>query len=193
MKSLSNIGDFPAGSSLLADDILEFHAARILLLIRYCGKRSHRERLYSIQGLTKLAKLDFFVRYPEFFFEVKRRLGASSKDDYDVVESKMVRYHYGPWDQRYYHVLAYLEGRKLLEVNNVGKAFQFKLTNIGAEIAEKICNDVSFEKLCNHMKQVKKLLGGRSGSYLKDLIYQTFDEEIAQKELGEVISQCLKQ
>ena len=193
MKAIANMGDLPAGSSLLADDILEFHAARILLLIRCCGKRSRSDRRYSIQGLTKLAKLDFFVRYPEFFNEVARCFDVSSEKSYETVESRMVRYHYGPWDQRYYHVLAYLEGRKLLEVHQVGKAFQFILTNRGTEVTKSICDSASFEKLCNHMKQVKKVLGEKSGSYLKNLIYKTFEEEVARQELGEIIDRCPKQ
>ena len=38
------------------------------------------------------------------------------------------------------------------------------------------------------MKAVKKALGMRSGSSLKNLIYTLFEEEVAERELGEVIS-----
>ncbi len=63
MKSLKNINDLPAGVPLAADDLLEFHAARLLLLFKVCGVAGR------IDGLTKMAKLDFFVRYPQFFNE----------------------------------------------------------------------------------------------------------------------------
>ena len=61
MKSLSRLGTRPASLPLAADDILEFHAARLLLLIHVCGTAGR------IDGLTKMAKLDFFTRYPDFF------------------------------------------------------------------------------------------------------------------------------
>ncbi len=61
MKSLNRIGQCPVSLPLSADDILEFHAARLLLLLSVCGVSGR------IDGLTKMAKLDFFARYPAFF------------------------------------------------------------------------------------------------------------------------------
>ena len=61
-----------------------------------------------------MAKLDFFVRYPEFFDEVCAYLGHPISGVAITRESGMVRFHYGPWDNRYYQVLAYLEGVGLL-------------------------------------------------------------------------------
>ncbi len=28
----------------------------------------------------------------------------------------MIRHHYGPWDKRYYHILAYLESKQLIQI-----------------------------------------------------------------------------
>ena len=61
MKSAKQIAKVPAGVQLRADDIVEFHAARLLLLFDLCGTSGR------IDSLTKMAKLDFFVRYPDFF------------------------------------------------------------------------------------------------------------------------------
>src|SRR6188768_3489489 len=99
MKALRRLGQTPAGARLLADEVLEFHAARLILLLRLCGTANR------IDGLTKLAKLDFFVRYPKFF---ERAVGGRAA--MASTESSMVRFHYGPWDRRYYHVLSFLEG-----------------------------------------------------------------------------------
>jgi hypothetical protein len=59
------MGNAPVSLPLSADNIVEFHAARILLLISLCGTSNR------IDGLTKMAKLDFFVRYPNFFAVAK--------------------------------------------------------------------------------------------------------------------------
>src|ERR1035441_3744832 len=66
MRSLNHLGSSPMSLPLSADDIVEFHAARLLLLVDICGTGGR------IDGLTKMAKMDFFARYPQFF-EVARK------------------------------------------------------------------------------------------------------------------------
>jgi hypothetical protein len=182
MKSLRNVSDIPGGVPLLADDVLEFHASRLLLLLGLCGKRGR------IEGLTKLAKLDFFVRYPVFFEEACEFLGKDFTHVTDTVDSSMVRYHYGPWDRRYYQVLAYLECRRLIAVERIGSSFEFGLTPDGAEIVDRLKDREAFQPLIVQMKQVKQVFGNRNGSSLKNLIYQVFDQEVAQREHGQVIT-----
>jgi hypothetical protein len=118
MKSINKIGCSPASLPLPADEILEFHAARLLLLLSICGTSG------SINSLTKMAKLDFFARYPEFFLAARASILPSSQDtgnrvseSNEAIESAMIRHHYGPWDKRYYHVLAYLEAKSLITVS----------------------------------------------------------------------------
>lgn len=181
MKSLASLSSEPAAVTLVADDVLEFHAARLLLLFRICGVKD------TIDGLTKMAKLDFFVRYPQFFARVSAFLQKQPNRLVRPVESSMVRHHYGPWDKRYYHVLAYLEGKGLITVTKSGSTFQFQLTAIGKEAADALKEKSSFANLVQQMKAVKKELGSKSGSVLKKIIYQVFQEEVADKRLGEVI------
>jgi hypothetical protein len=180
VKSLLNISGVPAATPIIADEILEFHAARLLLLFRLCGTKN------AIDGLTKMAKLDFFVRYPQFF---EKAVGPMSPDPPKVspVESSMVRHHYGPWDKRYYHVLAYLEGKQLLQVSKTGSTFLFELTPLGVHTAELLRRSADFQNLATQMKAVKKSLGSKSGSGLKKLIYDVFKKEVSDKEIGEVI------
>jgi hypothetical protein len=100
MKSLNRLGARSVSLPLSADDIVEFHAARLLLLLSVCGVAGR------IDGLTKMAKLDFFARYPDFF-EVARAASTPTGSDTGIrtdeadlaVESAMVRHHYGPWDK----------------------------------------------------------------------------------------------
>ena len=99
----------------------------------------------------------------------------------------MIRYHYGPWDPRYYHVLAYLEGRELVTVHRERKSFIFTLTATGTGIAHELASSDAFRELSNHIRAVKKVLGKKSGDWLKKLIYSLFDEEVARLPLGEAI------
>lgn len=183
MKSFNQL-DRDASLPLLADDILEFHAARILLLIKHCG-RSNR-----IVGLTKMAKLDFFVRYPRFFAQMCAHLGklpSLPTQQPAQPESPMVRYRYGPWDRRYYHILAYLEAKQLIDITKQGKGFRISLTKAGIRLAKNLSGNDAFRDLVNDMAAVSEVLGGMQGTRLKNLIYEVFDQEVAQLDMQEVI------
>jgi hypothetical protein len=141
-----------------------------------------------------MAKLDFFARYPDFF-EVARAAMVPSEaaakpnqeESNEAVESAMVRHHYGPWDKRYYHVLAHLEAKELITVTKYGRAYRIALTDLGRERARALASRPSFAPVVERMREVKKIFGAKSGAFLKDLIYRLFDAEVGKRLLGEVI------
>jgi hypothetical protein len=184
MKARKNLAHEPAATPLAADDILEFHAGRLLLLLSTCGGTTG-----SINGLTKMAKLDFFVRYPDFFAaalaEGRRRKAVRT----EAIEAAMIRHHYGPWDKRYYHVLAYLEARRLITIVMTGKTRRLSLTTLGKVTARKLLSKESFQELVAHMRSVNEALGKKNGNELKNLIYELFGEEVAEQPLGSVIGE----
>ncbi|MEX0806588.1 MAG: hypothetical protein WD688_25215 [Candidatus Binatia bacterium] len=181
MKRLRELADAPVSRPVVAEDVMELHAARLLLLFRHCGTKGAR-----IDSLTKMAKLDFFVRYPAFFAVAAAAEGKAGNPE-ATDESRMVRYRYGPWDERYYQLLSYLEAHGLLVVSRKGASFQLELTDEGVRVAEEFTENSSFERLIGHMKQVKKVLGGKSGTRLKNLVYELFHREVGERSLGEVI------
>jgi hypothetical protein len=187
MKSLANLGNRPAGEPLLADDVLELHAARLLLLIAICGKKKKATGLRQLDGLTKLAKLDFLIRYPEFFRELAKHLGHVASTPVRTIESSMVRYHYGPWDDRYYHILSYLEGKGLLKVTKSQSTYEFGLSELGTLAAAKLADSEEFRDLVQHMETVQGLVGKMAGNALKELIYEVFGREVVDLKLGEPI------
>ena len=182
MRSLRNMAGQPLSVPLAADDITELHAVRLVLLLRKCGTRNR------VDGLTKLAKLDFLVRYPAFYSRLaahlQKQVVASSTAS---VESTMIRHHYGPWDKRYYKVLPFLESRKLLSIYKRGATYVFELTEDGKKVADAVAKRREFAEQTEQMKRVKELVGKKTGTFLKKLFYEVFDAEIAQKRLGEII------
>jgi hypothetical protein len=181
MKSVAKAAETPRTFPLAPDIFTELHASRLLLLLLLCGIAGR------IEGLTKLAKLDFFVRYPDFFARIAQYLGKTVELTTSSVESAMIRHHYGPWDKRYYQVLPFLQGRDLITIEKQGKAYVFALTPVGKQIATAFAKEADFSDQVSQMKQVKKVLGKKSGSSIKNLIYEVFDREIAKQALGQVI------
>lgn len=182
MRRFANLTTFPAGLPLSAEGIVEFHAARLLLVLRICGKKG------TIDGLTKLAKLDFFVRYPRFFARVDHKNRYQAQSTVEAVGSPMVRFHYGPWDHRYYHILGFMEGSGLVSVSKASpRTYRFSLTELGNVKAESLHESEPFAGIASQIESVSSAFSSFSGKRLRDLIYREFRHEIVELERGRVI------
>jgi hypothetical protein len=146
----------------------------------------------SIQGLTKLAKLDFLLRYPS---NLERALSArgSKPEDADVqdyertnVEARMVRYKYGPWDFRYRRFINLLVAKGLVHVFVQGRTIHLGITAAGRETAERLAQDSSFHSI-QHRSVLLKRHVDLSATNLMHFIYRTFPE-ISNLAFGETIN-----
>ncbi len=180
MRSFKRAALQPMEAPLHADDIVEFHAARLLLLIA-AVRRGH------VDSLTKLAKLDFFVRYPKFFDDACRFLGKVQRSPSSRAESSMIRFRYGPWDPRYYHVLPFLEARGLIAVDEDGQRIELRITRPGERIASALREHPDFAGLVAQVDAVAGTFGGKSGNSLKNLVYEAFEAEVVERPLGQAI------
>lgn len=166
------------------DDYIEFHAARILLLLFRCGG--------EIEGRTKLAKLDFFLRYPAALKKAIEsgllghvELDESLPVDSNSIESKMIRYRYGPWDPKYPLVIAFLQSLNLIQIQSK-ETEAYKLTQRGEQAVHELLAEKSFHSLDTRCQVINKTLGLWKGTQLKNFIYQHFDV-IAQMPMGQTI------
>jgi hypothetical protein len=160
------------------DDSLDFHAARLLVLMLRCGEGNR----HQIEGRTKLAKLDFFLRYPSFLERALHAvLGEEQSDRWRAVglevEAPMIRYRYGPWDPRYRQFLAFLEARQLVRIT-VGQPERVSLTATGRRLAERIAEMESFRPIVQRCDAMTGNLASLTGTQLKDLIYELFPVEV---------------
>lgn len=179
------------------DENLAYHAARLLLLVALTGKPQSRTggRRPGIKGRTLLAKLDFFVRYPTYLREAAQvrgsavtlaELGLEDGAELETVESRMVRYLYGPWDHLYYVTLAYLIGKGLLVVEIDRGTEVFRLTELGSTIVAALEGNPAFQDYTARARVAYRLFNSFSGSRLKDFIYQHFPEVVG-RGIGETI------
>lgn len=147
-----------------------YHEARLLLLID-----AFTEPEQEFLGLTKLVKLDFLLRYPLMTHQllpdgVDWPQGAEpSEAEKNAVESRMIRYKYGPWDDRYYPLLGALAGKQLLSFTRRDR-FAAVMTHRGREAANTIAISSAWSIVAARAKFLQ-LHFDRSGFELKDLIY----------------------
>lgn len=168
---------------LLRDD-LAYHQARILLLVDAVSTaEGHAGKL---DGLTKLAKLDFLVRYPALAPRVLDTLQASderlhltteSNPSTTDVESPMTRYKYGPWDDRYYPVIGALVGRGLLRYARGRRgSVALAVTPAGRGLAEQLAAAPQWSDISDRCLAIADASGGLTGNALKEKIYTRLAE-----------------
>ncbi|MCG7203669.1 hypothetical protein [Streptomyces arenae] len=155
-----------------------YHEARVLLLIdRFTGTRK------GLEGLTKLAKLDFLLRYPAMLERllvedsIAWPAGAQPTSAERLsVESRMTRYKYGPWDHRYYSILGSLAARDLITYGGMDRA-EFRITASGAVAAAMLAETDEWVVVAQRITLLKKHFN-KSGTALKTIIYDRLPDAV---------------
>lgn len=159
---------------------LAYHQARVLLLVQAVASDPGHAR--KLDGLTKLAKLDFLVRYPALAPVVLDRLSETDPrmhlTNEEVlspadVPDPMTRYKYGPWDDRYYPVVGALVSRGLLKYLK-GRRGSVALapTPAGRTLVAQLTADPLWLSISERCSAVAEASSGMSGNALKELIYE---------------------
>src|SRR5580704_10507498 len=102
------------------------HEARLLILLNTAAGRG--SDLKAVDGIMKLAKMDFLLRYPNCLQRAIQALPSAEipkfvkdanipEDQRDTVEGEMIRYRFGPWDKRYRRWLSIMVAKQLVVVH----------------------------------------------------------------------------
>jgi hypothetical protein len=155
----------------------DVHLARILILL----KAFSRTDAPAIEGITKLAKLDFLLRYPSCLEKALSARGVAAKnipvDDFErlTIEARMIRYRFGPWDHRYRRFINILVARRLTTVRTDGRTIQIDLTPSGSVLAEKLVVTSGFARVYERAELLRKHLDLKARA-LMEFIYEQFPE-----------------
>lgn len=135
----------------------------------------------SLEGRTKLAKLDFFLRYPHYLkraLEIERhkRAAATVVDvTPNSIERRMLRFRFGPWDPAYFALLGQLIGRGLVlpvpETRGVG----YRTTSKGRELAARLALNDAWSETAQRSALLRRHFD-RTGTSLKEFVYRHFPE-----------------
>lgn len=155
----------------------DVHLARILVLLR----AFHEPDRPAIEGITKLAKLDFLLRYPSCLQTALKARGVKDEqipvDDFEAltIEARMVRYRYGPWDHRYRRFLNVLAAKGLATASVEGQTINIDLTHAGGALADTLIASPAFSRVHLRAKLLKKHLDLKARA-LMEFVYDTFPE-----------------
>lgn len=158
---------------------------RLLLLIdSFSGQQE------GLQGRTKLAKLDFLLRYPAFLRRALDARGHPLDDDGALlspnpIEQRMVRYRFGPWDPSYFALLGSLIGRGLIRVVPYNRGLGYRTTETGAALAAAMRADPSWRGVSDATRLLYRHFN-LAGTTLKRFVYDTFPEVSAARWTAEL-------
>lgn len=162
-----------------ARDPFEYHVARVLILVSAFSTGTKGR----LDGLTKLAKLDFLLRYPSYLERVLDDRGRPlapalrpSPEERLALESAMIRYKYGPWDSRYYPVVGRLIGQGLVDSVEGRGSVALRATDSGLKAVEAF-SDTDWEVVIGRARALKRGLD-LTGTSLQRLIYRSFPEAL---------------
>lgn len=165
-------------ASIASEARAELHLARLLLLLGSGAARGMR----VVDGITKLAKLDFLLRYPRYLERVlvlTRRnppLVPMDAHEADTVESAMIRFRYGPWDPRYRFWLGLLLARGLVRVSREGRRVLVQVTDVGVQVSKALAAEPTMRILAERADVVMGALRTLNGTRLKDTVYEAIPE-----------------
>ena len=148
--------------------------ARLLLLIEAFSRGNN-----TLEGRTKLAKLDFLLRYPEFFARALSvrcpQLAAPSLSPATDLESRMVRYRYGPWDPAYFALLGRLLGKGLVRPAPFSRGIGYRATEKGRAVASALRAEEPWQDTAQRVEMLRQHFN-LAGTTLKKFIYEHFPE-----------------
>lgn len=167
----------------------DFHLGRILVLLGSADARKSTPatKAKAVEGITKLAKLDFLLRYPTALERALKELGRDPREadvrprERTSIEAKMVRFRYGPWDGRYRRWLGLLAARGLVTLGLQGNTVQIGLTDQGRSLAFEFQGDPLFAHLAQRAEVVMRAVGPMSATRLKDFVYEAIPEIVDMK------------
>ena len=148
--------------------------ARILMLIdRFSRGRN------VLEGRTKLAKLDFFLRYPAYLRLALEIRGIPVPDDLGLeapdIESRMVRYRFGPWDPAYFTILGRLLGKGLVIPVPFNRGLGYRATDEGRRVVSQVRDEDTWAEVARRVDLIHRGLD-LSGTTLKNFVYANFPE-----------------
>ena len=169
------------------------HLARLLVLLRSADKRG-KNQSKPVEAITKLAKLDFLLRYPLYLERALLSLGKSPDSaavlprERTTVETKMIRFRYGPWDGRYRRWLSLLSARGLISLSMSGRKIEIGLTDAGRVVADNLAARPAFQDLAARGTVIMKAVGAMPATKLKVFVYQIVPEITGMKWGEEIAS-----
>lgn len=152
--------------------------ARIMILVySLCGVQNNKK----IEGVNKLAKLDFLLKSPLYLKKgltrLNTRITIEVKSFESIsIESKMNLYRYIPWDENYRKLLNIIIAKGLVNISFEKDDYFIQISNNGIKLVEELKKDRYFKEFFNRSKIISTHFGSYSEEFLNRFFALHFPE-----------------
>jgi len=157
---------------------LNTQLARLMILIYHlCGVKNNKK----IDGVNKLAKLDFLLKSPTYLkkglgkLNTKTTVKISSAENWSI-ENKMNLYTYVPWDENYRKFLNVIISRGLVSISFEKDDYFIQITTKGIQLTEELNGNRHFKEFVNRSKVISTHFGSYSERFLNNFFAIHFPE-----------------
>jgi hypothetical protein len=167
----------------------------LILLDTFAGRKKNGK----VQGITKLAILDFLLKYPaalDKVLEKQEREGNKAINkkrvilqSYEInsIDARMMKFNFAPWDLKYRRIVSILKAKDLIQIDIEGKKIVLGISNKGIDISRKLSDFNNYEYMAVRSRIIKTVFGNWSQRKLIDMMYLTFPEILRVKVEMDVI------
>jgi hypothetical protein len=134
----------------------ELHCVRLLILIYTLTGKKDGTTIY----ITKLAKLDFILRYPVVLDKALSLLNIIKKSSINEaqrnsIESEMLAFSYSPWSSNFRRLLVLLSSRNLIVWRTSGRQIELSSTEVGRNFYRDAIEHIEFREFVQQSKVIK--------------------------------------
>lgn len=162
----------------LVEGDLYTQLARLMILINdLCGIQHNKK----IDGVNKLAKLDFLLKSPTYLKKGLLRLNTKvtievTNVEADSIENRLQQYRYIPWDEEYRKYLNVIIAKGLIDIFFEKDDYFIQISELGIQVSEALKEDRFFKEYSNRSKIISTHFGSYSEGYLNNFFAINFPE-----------------
>ncbi|MDQ0090114.1 putative type IV restriction endonuclease [Paenibacillus anaericanus] len=163
---------------IILDERDELHIIRILVLI-YTLIGAKKDKV-TIE-LTKLAKMDFLLRYPSALDSAllnlyKQKDVSITEAEKNNIETNILSFRFSPWSSDFRRLMVLLNAKSLIKWEQRGKYLDIYHTPKGIELFKEVLKFKEFESMIKQSQAIKTNISNLSGLKLDSLLSKVLTE-----------------
>lgn len=163
---------------IILDEQDELHIIRVLILVyTLIGSKNDKTTI----ELTKLAKMDFLLRYPSALDSALTSLNKNknlniTEAEKNNIETNILSFRFSPWSSDFRRLMVLLNAKSLLRWERREKSLDIYKTPIGLKLYQELLNFDEFKSMIQQAKAIKTNISTLSTIKLDSLLSMVLTE-----------------
>ncbi|MFC3750099.1 hypothetical protein [Paenibacillus sp. GCM10012306] len=163
---------------IILDERDELHIIRILILIHsLIGNKKDKVTV----ELTKLAKMDFLLKYPSALDSALTNLNKQkdvsiTEAEKNNIETNILSFRFSPWSSDFRRLMVLLNAKSLIKWERRERYLDIYQTPKGLELYKEVLKYTEFKSMIKQSQAIKTNISNLSGINLDSLLSKVLTE-----------------